>query len=517
MEEKLGPLQALGKFWGTLNPTQRFISAAFLSLSVVLLVIVSIVATRPHMGVLFSGLEPDDAGTIIAKLQENDIPYEVDGSAIKVPEKRVHEMRMQLASQGLPQGSSVGFEIFDKSNLGMTEFSQRMSYQRALSGELSRTINQLEGVIASRVHIAVPEPSVFTDKDKAATASVVVKLRPGGKLGSDQVGGIVHLVSSAVEGLKPNHVTVVDTNGNLLSEASDESTGLDPRLSASQLRLKRDHEQQMEKNIQSMLERVLGSNKAIVRVNAKINFDRRETSSTVYQPLGGTGNGVLLSEQKLDEAYGSGSGTTGGVVGARARLRPGGGPTTTAAGEEGGYRRSETNSKYEVSKITEHVIKAPGEVERVSVAVMVDGKVDASKIPAIRNAVATAAGIDLAGKDKITVESVDFDDSAVKQEEKELKAIASRSTYLSAAKTAGAVILLVVFLFFLRGLLSRINVSIPESVTVQEIPAGQAAAMSQAYRHMAGGGNGGAQPGPQAPPEEVAQVVRKWMTEKPES
>jgi len=254
-----------------------------------------------------------------------------------------------------------------------------------------------------------------------------------------------------------------------------------------------------------------------VRVNAKINFDRRETSSTVYQPLGGTGNGVLLSEQKLDEAYGSGSGTTGGVVGARARLRPGGGPTTTAAGEEGGYRRSETNSKYEVSKITEHVIKAPGEVERVSVAVMVDGKVDASKIPAIRNAVATAAGIDLAGKDKITVESVDFDDSAVKQEEKELKAIASRSTYLSAAKTAGAVILLLVFLFFLRGLLSRINVSIPESVTVQEIPAGQAAAMSQAYRHMAGGGNGGAQPGPQAPPEEVAQVVRKWMTEKPES
>jgi len=517
MEEKLGPLQALGKFWGTLNPTQRFISAAFLSLSVVLLVIVSIVATRPHMGVLFSGLEPDDAGTIIAKLQENDISYEVDGSAIKVPEKRVHEMRMQLASQGLPQGSSVGFEIFDKSNLGMTEFSQRVSYQRALSGELGRTINQLEGVIASRVHIAIPEPSVFTDKDKAATASVVVKLRPGGKLGSDQVGGIVHLVSSAVEGLKPNHVTVVDTNGNLLSEGGDESTGLDPRLSASQLRLKRDHEQQMEKNIQSMLERVLGANKAIVRVNTKINFDRRESSSTVYQPLGSTGNGILLSEQKLEESYAGGSGATGGVVGAGANLRPGGGPTTAAA-EERGYRRSEATSKYEVSKTTEHVVKAPGDVERISVAVMVDGKVDASKIPAIRRAVETASGFDRARNDRITVESVDFDDSAVKKEEKELQTLASRSTYMSVAKTAGAVILLLVFLFFLKGMLSRINVSIPEPLTVQEIPAGQAASMSQAYRPVAAGGDGGAQrSAPQVPPEEVAQVLRKWMTEKSES
>ncbi|HOM73365.1 MAG TPA: flagellar M-ring protein FliF, partial [Armatimonadota bacterium] len=133
---KLGPMQAIAKFWGTLNSTQRFITAIFISTSVVLLLVVSLVATKPKMAVLFTGLESGDSGAIVAKLQESKIPYEVDGTAIKIPANKVHETRMQLASQGLPESSNVGFEIFDKSSFGMTEFSQRVSYQRALQGEL---------------------------------------------------------------------------------------------------------------------------------------------------------------------------------------------------------------------------------------------------------------------------------------------------------------------------------------------------------------------------------------------
>jgi len=509
MDQKVGPFQAIARFWGTLSGSQRFVTAAFLSLSVVLLGVVSMIAAKPRMEVLYSGLQPSDAGAVVAKLQENKVPYEVDGSVIKVPQKHVHEMRMQLASQGIPQGGSVGFEIFDKSSLGMTEFSQRVSYQRALQGELSRTIDQLDGVEQSRVHIAIPEPSVFSDKEKDATASVVVKLRPGSRLGSDQVGGIVHLVSSAVAGLKANQVTVVDTNGNLLSESGDEATGLDPRLSASKLRLKREVEAQMEKDIDSMLERVLGANKAVVRVNAKMNFDRRETSSETFTPAG-TNAGVLTNEQKLEESYAGGSGTTGGAVGVGSILRQGGAVSSPTG--KGGYQRVETTNKYEVSKTTEHVVKAPGEIEQLSVAVMVDGTVDGAKIATIRSAVSAACGIDTLRKDQIIVESIQFDTSAVKNEEKEMASIAAKSGYMGAAKTVGAILLLLVFLMFLKKTLKQVNISIaPQPTIVQEIGGPQPMA-GQAFDAAASGGR--ARPTTaEAPPEEVAQVLRKWMSE----
>ena len=519
MDQKVGPLQAIAKFWGTLTNTQRFVTAAFLSLSVVLLAIVSMIASKPRMEVLYSGLEPSDAGAIVAKLQENKVPYEVDGSIIKVPQKNVHEMRMQLAAQGLPQGGTVGFEIFDKNSFGMTEFSQRVGYQRAIQGELSRTIDQLDGVEQSRVHIAIPEPSVFSDKEKLATASVVVKLRAGTQLSGDQVGGIVHLVSSAVEGLKPNQVTVVDTNGNLLSESSDEATGLDPRLSASKLRLKREVETQMEKDIQTMLERVLGPNKSVVRVNAKINFDRRETSSEIVAPAG-PDTRVLTSEQKLSESYLGGSSTTGGAVGVGNVLRQN--APTTAAGAKGGYERTETTNKYEVSKTTEHVVKAPGEIEQLSVAVMVDGSVDGGKIATIRNAVSAACGIDATRKDQIIVESIQFDTTAAKDEEKAMAAIAAKSGYMSMAKTAGAILLLLGFLFFLKKTLKQVNISIaPQPTIVQELAAAGGAQPVAAPAYEAGaaadGGSRGRPNTADVPPEEVAQVLRKWMSDSPSS
>jgi flagellar M-ring protein FliF len=508
---KLGPVQAFTRFWGTLTGTQRFVTAVFISTSVVVLVVVSVVATRPRMSVLFSGLRAEDAGAIVAKLQETKIPYEVDGSAVKVPASSVYETRMTLASQGLPQGGNVGFEIFDKGNFGMTEFAQRLNYQRALQGELSRTIDQLDQVVESRVHIAIPEASVFTDKQKEPTASVVLKMRAGGRLEQDRVAGIVHLVSSAVEGLDPAHVTVVDTRGNMLSESTDDPAGLDPRMSASQLKLKREYERQVEQDIQSMLEQVLGPNKAIVRANAKVNFDRKETDSELYQPAQ-TNRGVLLSEQRLDESYSGNSGTVGGVVGVRANVRPGGAAVSKATGE-GGYQRTETTSKYEVSKTTEHVVTAPGQVEKMSVAVMVDGKVDAGKIPVIQNAVATAAGIEPQRGDKVTVEGIAFDDSAIKKEDTELQAMASRSTYLSIGKSVAGALLLFGFLFLLRRMLKQISVSVPPPVTVKGVLASPAAVLAG---HGSDGdpGNGGAAPNAtQAQPEEVAQTLRKWMSE----
>lgn len=516
MEQKLGPLQALIKFWGTLNNTQRFVSVAFLSLSVVLLGIVSIVASKPKMEVLFSGLKANDSGAIVAKLQENKVPYEIEGTAIKVPTKYVNEMRMQLASQGLPQGGTVGFELLDKNTFGATEFSQKVSYQRALQGELERTIGELDGVEQSRVHLTIPESSVFADREKEPTASVVLKLRPGMQLSGDQVGGISHLIAAAVEGLKPGQVRVLDTTGNLLSELGDDGTGLDPRLSATKLKLKREVEHQTQKDIESMLDRVLGPNKAVVRVNAKINFDRKESSSETFTPEG-TNTGVLASEQKMAETYGNGTGNTGGIVGVASALAGGVASSTSATGKPG-YLRTETTSKYEVSKTTEHVVKAPGDIEQLSIAVMVDGTVDAAKIGTIKNAVSAACGIglDKTRKDQIMVESIQFDNSAMKNEEKEMQSLTSKATYMSVGRTVGAVLLLFIFLFFLRSILKQISISIPapsQTVTsVQEYIPAQSQAAQAAYDAARDGGRARPSIG-EVPPEEVAQVLRKWMTE----
>lgn len=508
-----GPVQAVRSFWNSLNSTQKTVSGIFLAASFVLLLVVSVVATKPRMGVLFSGLDSQDAGAIVAKLQERKVPHEIagDGSVVQVPLKDVHQLRLEMATAGLPHGGSVGFEIFDKTSLGMTEFAQRLNFQRALQGELCRTISQLDNVEQARVHVAIPEKSLFKNEEKHPAASIVVKLRPGRDLSSDQVAGIVHLVSAAVEGLKPNYVSVVDTQGNVLSEAGDDAAGLDPRLSASQLQLKQSHEGQVQKEIQSMLERVLGPNKAVVRVNARMNFDTRETNSEMYNPLGEGGNtGVLVNERRFEETYGRESGTVGGVVGVPANSRP---TEIGSASSERGYHRTETTNQYQVSKTTEHVVSAPGTVEQLSLAVMLDGKIDSSKIPAIQSAVEAAAGIDIERGDKVIVERVPFDDSALKAQESEMKSLAARETYMSAGKTAAGILLLIGFLLFLRSMFRQIKVAVPAR-GISPVPQMQQAAATagdEDYGEQAAAPAGSRQ-GLDANPEDVARVVRQWIS-----
>ncbi|MDO8585660.1 MAG: flagellar basal-body MS-ring/collar protein FliF [Armatimonadota bacterium] len=537
---KLGPVQAVSQFWKSLTSPQKLITAMFVAAAVVLMGVVSVVAARPRMEVLFSGLQAEDAGAIVAKLQERKIDYQIDsgGSAIMVPAKNVHELRMQMAADRLPQGGVVGFEIFDKTNLGMTEFAQRLQYQRALQGELARTINQIDRVSQARVHIAIPERNLFDKEEKHPQASIVVKLKPGGTLAEDQVAGIVHLVASAVEGLEPNNVTIIDTRGNVLSEANDSNSPFDARLSATQLHVKQSHERDLQKNIESMLERVLGPNKAIVRVSAKVNFDQKETSCETFEPVKAgaqrgttteTGQsvdgykGVLTSEQRMQETYAPGSGPgaaspmvggapgrVGGIAGVTSNTRPGG--TVTASETSNGYTREETTSKYEVSKTTEHVVQTPGAIEQISVAVMLDHKVGLDQVPAIRRVVEASAGIDAKRGDKVIVESVPFDDTAAKEEDKEMAAVASRETYTSVGKTALGVLLLGGFLFFLKGMLRQVKIGAPELNPGQ--PRRQQTAVAAALIPMAAGVS--AAPVPTGPreqtPEDVAQVVKEWLS-----
>ena len=470
--------QELGRrtrsLWDQMTASQKLMVLLSIALGVVAMVLLLSRAGKTEMVPLYTNLSASDAADIVAKLREMRVPYEISdgGTTIRVPFPDVYETRMNLASQGLPKGGTVGFEIFDKTSFGVTEFTQKMNYRRALQGELTRTILQLREVEDARVHIAIPEPELYTDEQKPPTASVMVKLRSGATLTKGQVQGIVRLVSSSVEGLSPSNVTVLDVDGNILYAASDDSeTGMVASLSVSQLEAKRAYEKDLEKSVESMLTEVLGPRKVVVRVNAEINFDRREQNSEVFQPMP-TGLGVIREQTKVHEARSTvaappagvpgiasnvdAAGTPGNAAGmaqtqtqaqaqaqAQAQTQaqapgaggaPEGDATVGAAGasdagvmsvavqagaggvyrtgerpgEISGEERSEETTRYEISRVVERTVKAPGEVRRLSVAAIVVAPVSDAQLQAITRSVGAAVGIDPGRGDSLIVEAMEF-------------------------------------------------------------------------------------------------------------
>jgi flagellar M-ring protein FliF len=234
--------------------------------------------TTPDYQVLFSNLSPEDAGEMANKLKEKKVPYQVTGggTTLLVPREQVYDLRLTLAADGLPKGGGVGFEVFDRTNFGVTDFVQKLNYQRALQGELSRTIKQIREIDQVRVHIVTPKESLFTEEQKKATASVLIKTRSGMTLGAAQVDGIVRLVASSVEGLEPGNISVVDTSGKVLSKRAE--AGLVGQLTNSQLDHQRNIEEGIKRKVQGMLEEVLGMSRAIARVSAEIDYQEVETT-----------------------------------------------------------------------------------------------------------------------------------------------------------------------------------------------------------------------------------------------
>ena len=284
-QEVSGVRNQISEIWQNLGRAQQVAIAAIAVACVGLIFALISWARTPEYATVFSNLSEEDAAAIVGKLKESKTPYEIanGGSAIRVPANLLYDTRLQLASSGLPQGGGVGFELFSQTNFGMTDFIQKVNYQRALEGELSRTINHLGPVEQSRVHIVMPQPSLYTDEQKEASASVVLKLKPGQRLKDAQVRGIAQLVSSSVEGLKPEKLTIVDSNGNVLSDSLGGEKD-SQRMSLSQLDSQRTFETDLEQRTQTMLDRVLGYGKATVRVRAVLDWDQFESSSETYSP-----------------------------------------------------------------------------------------------------------------------------------------------------------------------------------------------------------------------------------------
>lgn len=354
-------------FWSQLSVGRQIVFLTVVSVAATVFVLLMLWAAEPEYGLLFADLSLEDSGAIYEKLKEQKIPVKLaaNGSTILVPSDQVHSLRLEFAAKGMPQSSAVGFELFDNTRLGMTEFMQNVNYQRAIQGEIARTINQFSEVQSSRVHIVLPQKALFEKDEEPASASVILKLKPGRRLGQSQVQGIVHLVASSVSGLSRDQVIVVDSKGNIL--AGNKDTSDIGRLSSDQLTFQQQIERSMEERVRSMLEKALGRDKAIVRVSAEVDFKQRERTEERYLPE----NQVVRSEKVLNQTSTGQEKSAKGVPGTGSNLvdRPSGGGSTTATG----FQKEDRTVNYEVGRVTDHVVEPIGQVVRISVAALIDG------------------------------------------------------------------------------------------------------------------------------------------------
>ncbi len=345
---------------------------------------------KPEYRVLFANYSDRDGGAIVAALQQMNVPYQVadGGGAIMVPAQQVHEVRLKLASQGLPKGGGVGFELMENQKLGISQFLEQVNFQRALEGELARTIQALANVQAARVHLAMPKASVFLRDQQKPTASVLLNLHPGRALEAQQVSAIVHLVASSVPELPVANVTVVDQNGNLLSDTSKPkgANQLDP----TQLKYVEDMQQSIARRIESIITPIVGEANVRAEVSAEIDFSTSEQAAETYRP-NQTPESTVIRSQHQSETQSTGSASASGVPGALSNqppqnatapvTKPQGAPNAPPAANATppGSRSKDSVVNYEVDKTLKITQQPMGGIKRLSVAVVVNHKQETGK------------------------------------------------------------------------------------------------------------------------------------------
>ena len=452
------------------------------------------------MKVLYSDLEIEEASQITAQLDKGGYKYkfENNGRNILVNPKQINEIRMGLAREGLPRKRGIGYEIFDKTNLGMTDAVQKMNARRALEGELQRTIEELDEVKAVRVHIVIPEHTIFLDQQKDAKASVVIRPMPGRELSKDNVRAITHLVSSSVDGLKPESVSIVDIEGKLLSSpySGDEMAATSSRNSE----LQQNVERYLENKANQMLSGVLGHSKALIKIAADLDFDKVEKTIETFDPE----SRVIRSEERNEE--------------------------NTKNAPDGDHQRERSLTNYEIDKTVQRVVQEVGNVRRLTVSVAVDGKYEtgtdgkrafvdrsADEVQKIEELVKNAVGYDLARGDQITVASLQFDNEMLRIEQERWHEEEKRAGRALIIKLILAVIAGVAFLLLIRSIAGAVteamNPPVPvleqlglENVVEEEAPPSEEQLRAQAILEKVNLLTSEA-------PANIAAIIRQWLLE----
>jgi flagellar M-ring protein FliF len=343
-------------------------------------------ASTPTYTTLYTGLSPADSAAVVQALREKNIPVRTSGggSVVEVPEARAEEARLELASKGLPKTGAPGYARLEKTPFGMTQSMEQTTLRIALEEELANTIRHLEPVESARVHITPGNDSPFADSRTEPTASVVVALKPNATLTREQVRGIVHLVCHSIEGLKPEQVTVVDAEARPLWQGGDQYA-VDNELLRTRREAERAYAEELRRQLQQHLDRVLGPNKSSVMVQAELDLDKEEVQAQRVEPLD-PNRAAVVSETTATERLNGNPPVAGGAAGiAGNRAENPMYPAAPLGGGGGEYNREDRVRNYEINKQVEHIIRAPGRIERLSVATLVDESVPDEALTAVRN------------------------------------------------------------------------------------------------------------------------------------
>ncbi|MCL2182354.1 MAG: flagellar M-ring protein FliF [Chitinispirillia bacterium] len=391
-------------------------------------------ATPSGMSVLYPNMELEEAAMITEQLTKGGYKYTLanNGRNILVSSKQVHEIRMALAREGLPRSRGVGYEIFDKSSIGQTEAVQKINLQRAIEGELQRTIESMDEVKSARVHIVRPEPNLFLEQQRDSKASVVIRPVIGRELSKEQIRGITYLVASSVDGLKMQNISIVDTDSKLLSSPF---AGDDGAMASSQNReLQQNVERHLVSKVNQMLSGILGQSKANIQISAELDFDKVEKTIETFDPE----SRVIRSEERQDE--------------------------NTKNAPDGDHQRERSLTNYEIDRTLQKVVQEVGNIKRLTVSVAVDGRYDIvdgkrtftdrsqGELQKIEELVKNAVGYDLARGDQITVASLQFDNELARMTGDEWAREDARAQRAMIIKIVLAVLAAIVLLLLVRSM-----------------------------------------------------------------
>lgn len=411
--------QQLKDMWGRMPTSGRFTVVAGMIGTAALIGALVYFGSQPNYGVLFADLKPADAQNIVEKLKTTGVPYTLTngGTTVSVPQERVSELRLQMAGEGAISGGHVGFDLFDKTSFGATDFAQQVNYRRAIEGELAKTLEAMDEVESARVHITPKKESVFTEKEDSAKASVVVKVRQNKELSAERSNAIVSLVASSVEGLEPTGVSVMDTSGRLLIAAGENRPrGLgDTGAFQSQLEAKRKFEGESAARLIALIEPVVGPNRVRADVAADIDFSQVEQSEEKFDPK----SQVVRSQQVAQEIRNNPAQQVNAPVGARSNnpaTMPTPVPATSAQAGATADQRNTSTVNYEIDKTIKKTIGGGGRVNKMNVSVVVDHKSvegvevarNADEIKQIQDLVSAAVGLDVNRGDTVVVQTMPF-------------------------------------------------------------------------------------------------------------
>jgi flagellar M-ring protein FliF len=494
------------------TPKGKAVIAASAVGLLVLMVVMFKVASAPSYATMLTGLDPAETGKITAALDEKGVAYELrnNGTALAVVKGSVPQARIALAEKGLPGKGQPGFELFDKQKLGASDFQQKVTYQRALEGQIASTIGQVQGVSGAQVSLVLPEDQLFSEEQSPATAAVLLS---GASTGLDpsSVRGIASLVSSSVKGLKPQNVSITDSSGQLLWPCSDSSG--DTGGGTNKLTAQSRYNAQLQGSVDAMLASTLGAGKARVQVSSDLNVDQSTLDKLTYAK-----KGVPLKKTDETERLRGGGGGASGASGTASNL-----PSYAAAGGGGSssnYQRKSTQTDFGVDKTVQRTKVAPGQINRLSVGLVVDKSVPPAQVAQIKNAVSAAAGIDTTRGDVLNVSQVAFAKPATTA-----PAAGPVGSILGYAKYAAAGLGLLGFLFFvMRHLKRRERESLGEPTWLRQIEAPTTLADLEAGRTTRMPALPTELPEPsvsrvsaesiaEKDPERVAQQIRTWMEE----